>query len=448
MKKTFSGFLAALLAALLCACGNGAPTAESGGTDTDPASLTAPQTPAPQTGEPAETDEHTRTDEQTDAPDTHAAPAVTAAPVIKGCAVIGRGSAMVYGTCEADCAVTVSCSGKSFTARSDGVYFAVPVTYERTVSVSVCAQAEGKEKSGEVSVLVKYDKTAEDKGVAVTLGSRVIEKKVLPDLYGTNGFDPSETEAIKKAALYRLKQTEKTAGKPVRLVYIIVPNPMTVYPEEMTDGMKAETVERSVRLKQAVKALGEVDGVTVIDLTDALTAEKDKGKLYYKLDSHWTELGAYYGYAEVMRTLGMPYHPLDDFTVEYVDIDDTDMNVYSGVGTGEMYESAPFLTANFELRTPYGKNKAKTARIWDFGNEFFIGKTSESSAGTGMPSALFLFDSYGFNIIPFLAEHWSTFVTQPVWKYSVDYSAVKRIKPDYVIELIAERDLGELLSAT
>ncbi|MBO4422364.1 MAG: hypothetical protein J5879_02920, partial [Clostridia bacterium] len=88
-----------------------------------------------------------------------------------------------------------------------------------------------------------------------------------------------------------------------------------------------------------------------------------------------------------------------------------------------------------------------TARIWSFADEYFVGKISRTDSGSG-PSALYLFDSYGFNLVPYLAESLGVFVTQPVWKYSVDYSLVSEIRPDYIIEILAERDLGELLSAT
>ncbi|MBR6922098.1 MAG: hypothetical protein IKH51_07875 [Clostridia bacterium] len=314
------------------------------------------------------------------------------------------------------------------------------------VGISACA--EGKTESDFVSVAVKNDRGADDTGVAVTLGSRVIEKKVLPNQYGTNGFSAGNIDAIKDAVKYRLNKAEKAAGKPVKLVYIIVPDPLTVYPEELTARMKERIYSPNLRLKQTAEALSGIDGVTVVDLTEALKNNKENGKLYYKLDSHWTELGAFYGYAEVMSKLGLPAHTLSDYRVDYIDIDDTDMNVYSGVGTGEMYESAPFLSALFEEKTPYGANHPDTARIWDFGYEFFINQSTKTNANENGPSAVMLFDSYGFNIIPYLAESFGVFYTQPVWRYGVDYSAVSEIKPDYIIELLAERNLDELLSAT
>ncbi len=374
----------------------------------------------------------------------------TSKPTIKGYVILEPGRALVYGECEEDSSLTVKSENETYKAHSDGKYFAVAAKLNEkgvtSVQISVCA--DGKTNSDFAGISVKNNRNADNTGVTVTLGSRVIQKSVLPDQYGTNGFSQSEKRSVADAAKYRLNKAEKAAGKPVRLVYIIVPDPLTVYPEELSEEMKGNIQTPNLRMKQAIEALQSVEGVTVIDLTETMKENKQNGKLYYALDSHWTELGAFYGYQTVMKTLGLPYHSLSDYNVVYKDIDDTDMNVYSGVGLGEMYESAPFLSARFTEKTPYGKNKEDTARIWSFANQYFNGKTSKTTVDGDYPSAIMLFDSYGFNIMPYIAEHFSTLVTQPAWRYNADYSLVSEIKPDYIIELIAERDVDELISST
>ena len=358
---------------------------------------------------------------------------------------------MIYGSCEDGARINVSSGKTSFTVYPDGVYFAaaVPLYSNGKNSVTVSAISDGKLESEKKTYTVINDKNADDTNLTVTLGSRVVEKRVLPDVYGTNALFDAEINDIVNCAKARVAAAKKNAGKDVRIVYVIVPDPLTVYSEELTDEMKSRVVSPSKRLKQAAAALERVDGVTVIDLTQTMISNKENGKLYYKLDSHWTELGALYGYTEIMERLGLPHYSLSDYTVEYKTIDDTDMNVYSGDGTGQMYENAPFLSAKFEEKTPYGKNKEDTARIWSFANQFFVGQYSETVIkDSDKPTALFLSDSYGLNIIPYLAESFGRFVTVPMWRYKVDYSRVKSIKPDYIIELLAERDVDELLSST
>ena len=441
MRKIIAAFLLLLL--ILSSCVTPGTSPETTDEKTDNRTETETYVTTSETVTDAQT-----TEEQTDT--TQDPPEKTAAPTVKGYLLIEPGIAMIYGACAVDSEINLKSDNEEFTAHSDGEYFAVAAKLNEKgkTEIKLAAKADGAEMSDTVSVTAKSNKNADDKNVAVTLGSRVVEKKVLPDIYGTNTLSDDEIKAIKKAVQYRVRTANKRAGKTVKIVYIIVPDPLTVYSEELTEEMNNNIVSKNARMKQVLDTLSKIDGVTVIDLTETLTENKQNGKLYYKLDSHWTELGAFYGYQTVMKTLGLPYHELSDYSVDYIDIDDTDMNVYSGAGTGKMYESAPYLTAKFEEKTPYGKNKEDTARIWSFVNEYFSGRQSRTDIDGDYPTAIFLFDSYGLNIIPYLAEHFSTFVTQPIWNYSVDYSLVSEIEPDYIIELLAERDLNELLTGT
>ena len=443
MKRFLSLLILLLLA--LSACVSPADTRE---TTTCATTETRAETETDVITSNAATEEQTtaeRTEDTTQSP-----PEKTEKPTVKGYILIEPGVAMIYGSCAKDSEIKLKSDIEEFTAHSDGEYFAVAAALNEKgkTGITLAAKAYGAKESDTVSVSVKNNKNASKSNVTVTLGSRVTEKKVLPDIYGTNVMSDDEIKALKKNVQYRIRTAKKRAGKDVKTVYIIVPDPLTVYSEELTEEMNDSIVSKNARMKQVVDVLSKIDGATVIDLTETLIENKDNGKLYYKLDSHWTELGAFYGYQTVMKTLGLPYHELSDYSGDYIDIDDTDMNVYSGVGLSEMYESAPYLTAKFKEKTPYGKNKENTARIWSFVNEFFSGRQSRTDIGEDGPTAMFLFDSYGLNIIPYLAEHFKTFVTQPIWSYSVDYSLVSEIEPDYIIELLAERDLNELLTGT
>ncbi|MCL2487090.1 MAG: DHHW family protein [Oscillospiraceae bacterium] len=48
------------------------------------------------------------------------------------------------------------------------------------------------------------------------------------------------------------------------------------------------------------------------------TESSGDGQYYYKTDHHWTTLGAYYAYAEIMKSFGEEPRPLSAFTVEEV----------------------------------------------------------------------------------------------------------------------------------
>lgn len=54
-------------------------------------------------------------------------------------------------------------------------------------------------------------------------------------------------------------------------------------------------------------------GLDVVDVTEALSEHEDE-YIYYKTDHHWTSLGAYYAYAEWVRSKGGTPAPLSDWT--------------------------------------------------------------------------------------------------------------------------------------
>ena len=54
-------------------------------------------------------------------------------------------------------------------------------------------------------------------------------------------------------------------------------------------------------------------GLDVVDVTEALSGHRDE-YIYYKTDHHWTSLGAYYAYAEWVRSKDGTPAPLSDWT--------------------------------------------------------------------------------------------------------------------------------------
>ncbi len=61
------------------------------------------------------------------------------------------------------------------------------------------------------------------------------------------------------------------------------------------------------------------DGIPQIDLLTPLRERAGMGEyVYYRTDHHWTTLGAYYAYAEIMESYGIDPYPLEFFTREMV----------------------------------------------------------------------------------------------------------------------------------
>ena len=67
----------------------------------------------------------------------------------------------------------------------------------------------------------------------------------------------------------------------------------------------------------AYQSSAEKAGINTVDILSPLRERAEKGEyVYYKTDHHWTTLGAYYAYCEIIRSLGEEPLPLDAFTEE------------------------------------------------------------------------------------------------------------------------------------
>src|SRR5262249_53517229 len=87
------------------------------------------------------------------------------------------------------------------------------------------------------------------------------------------------------------------AERGLRYLLFFAPNKQTIYPELMPAAVNR--VHPETRLDQLTAGLRARGSVPVLDLRQALWTAKDQEQLYWKMDTHWNESGAYYGSREV-----------------------------------------------------------------------------------------------------------------------------------------------------
>lgn len=114
-------------------------------------------------------------------------------------------------------------------------------------------------------------------------------------------------EELESAAGYvaALDKWSRAHGKD--FYYVICPDKHRLYGENII-GISKVRPDSESQTQQFIKYLREHTKVKVIYLLDALNAQKDKGLLYFKNDTHWTPLGAYWGYAAFMKLLNEKHH--------------------------------------------------------------------------------------------------------------------------------------------
>jgi len=229
-----------------------------------------------------------------------------------------------------------------------------------------------------------------------------------------------------------MKTEEDFKQRDITLLSIMAPNKNVIYHEKMpiwlTKSSKPSFIDR----------FNESGGAGLIfDLTDVLLDSKQEyGEyLYQRSDSHWSELGAYISYEEVMRkfeeTAGEAYIKLELLSYDVEPADGYEIDKVLGLAN---------YNKDYKLSLSY-KNGS------EFKKEFLTDETNWNSAckytnknALNQKSLLILGDSFSIHLIPLFAQ---TFVE--VYFVSVDESFTVLSAEQLVRQLIDESGMDIVL---
>lgn len=107
---------------------------------------------------------------------------------------------------------------------------------------------------------------------------------------------------LKKITTYLNEIQEWCDANSKKFYFVIAPDKNKIYGEYYYDLPKKHPDSES-KTRQLMAYLAKHSKVKVIYLYDVLYAHKNDDLLYYKNDTHWNPLGAYYGYQEIMRVI-------------------------------------------------------------------------------------------------------------------------------------------------
>lgn len=140
----------------------------------------------------------------------------------------------------------------------------------------------------------------------------------IPDYQNSAPFSEERLKSIQQA-LDQLNSDLEKQGR--TLLVVIAPNKSTIYAQHMPAEIPV-LGDRS-RLDQFTEYMREHGSTRVIDLRQALVSASREQEVYYKVDTHWNEMGAYYAYREILDALSvrdprLQSHPLSDFEYTFM----------------------------------------------------------------------------------------------------------------------------------
>ena len=180
------------------------------------------------------------------------------------------------------------------------------------------------------------------------------------------------------------------------------------YPTDYSDSLTA-------LLREAL-----AEEVNYVDMVPLYRSFFENGEeVYYHTDHHWTTLGAYYAYVEVMRSYGMEAQiiPIEDFDrrtvsnefygtywsaggMKFVSPDEVEIWYYGNESDFTVEADGVALEGLYTLR--HLENKDKYSVFLDGTHDVV---TVKKTTGEDRPTLVLFKDSFANSVAPFLAQH-------------------------------------------
>lgn len=221
---------------------------------------------------------------------------------------------------------------------------------------------------------------------------------------------------------------------------VVAPNKHSIYPELLPTYIKRSP---TTRLDQ-IMSTASIAALFPFDLRQEFAAQKEKGQLYERTGTHWTDLGMWWGFQRIMLQVKQVYR---DHKAALPDVD----FVYTEQGPfefGDQTERLPELRYT-DLEAVRNARREQLAAATEEMTAFQKRHLSFRVQGLGTGHVVVFRDSFFTRMVPLFATQFETI--DLYWQTYVDMEIVRTTKPDLVILEFAERHLmdpGRFVPAT
>ncbi len=362
----------------------------------------------------------------------------------------------LIGTCDEGAVITGTVGNVSVSSQSYKGWFSLRLPCNgASVEVQLTSSVDGVSADGFYTYTATPQTPGSDMWPMVTGGDyQFFLYKMLPDFQGTNipaNYVFSNLTSKVSNRLSELRGYNKNA----EIIYMVVPSAMSVYPELVPEEYKPASGD--TRLDKTMDAL-TAGGATVIDLKEVFAEHKnDEMPLYYKLDSHWSDYGAYVAYQALFEHISERFpdaapRPIEDFNWNPDYYDGGDYAYYlakdgfqAGKFQKDIREYAYFRTFNVDVPISVRSTpRYRSSTMLCYHDQMTYAKVIRTS-NVKLPKCTVLRDSYSTQMYDILAERMSYTNYLGMWDFSWNSYTLSTDKPDYVIYILAEWNLDSVL---
>ena len=358
---------------------------------------------------------------------------------------------VIVGKCAQDAVVTAELDGENVTVESYMGWFSASFTKSGGLhKVTFTQTVDGEEFDIPRTYTVMptaSTKVSEQAVIACDTEFQFFLSKMIADFEGNNLYSDRAIIDMADRIEGRL-ETVRGYNSDAEIIYMIIPSPMTIYPELVPD-IYTPAVKGNTRLDQVISGL-ETSGATVIDVRELFYEHKDdEMPLYYKLDSHWADYGAYLAYTELFNHISEKFpdaapRAIEDFNWEAGYYMSADVIMYLDYPQAQVEEYGYYRQFNVDI--PSEINTVPRYRLPQL--LYSDPSTYEKVFSTNrdnLPSCIVYRDSYGAGIYDLIPERMDITHYIGMWNYTWNNRQIESEKPDYIIYLVAEWNLDEIV---
>ena len=252
---------------------------------------------------------------------------------------------------------------------------------------------------------------------------------------------PFDAAGARQAMYYLAGRTEYLQQRGIKYLMVSPPQKEALYPQMAPYWFRASPARASMVLPAAAKAAGAGDFLYLYDFMQE--PAKTSLKLFSLHDTHWSGLGAYYGYVGMMNRLkamgiGEGPRPLADFQPNPIALwGPRDLAMMLGVSSFVKlgYQDYSDKPTEDRLSTTYlGQD-----RSW-------VGPQVVDTGHVGKPVLLMSRDSFSNALMPFLYSHFSRLILTHNQDGTWREDLINQYHPDVVVLEVIESGIPPSLA--
>lgn len=355
--------------------------------------------------------------------------------------------AVIVGKCAENAVIKATVpDGQQIESKSFYGWFSVRFKYSKGKEVTLTQYVDGVQVGNSTVYNSTPKQPGTSEGIVAGNDFQFFYAKCLNDYMRLNIPSKWELDSLTDRVKSRISEI-KSSGLDTKLIYIIVPSAITVYPEAVPGEYKPGSGKTT---RQMVMEALDKAGATVIDLEGVFNQHKnDTQTIFYKTDSHWTEYAAFLAYTELFNIIKADfpaaapyeydhfkwysgYHKTGDM-LNYLNMTNP-VYLKPGFYPEDCLEYSWFRDLSTDVTGIVRKRFPETGVYSEEVTQRHLIETNRSN----LPNCIVVRDSFGTQITDLIAGNMNTTLFQKMWDYSYNLSNIKRYNADYVIYIVSE----------